>query len=533
MKQRILFGLFGLLGTLALQAQLVPVATYQESYRPQYHFTPPQNWINDPNGLVYLNGEYHLFYQYNPFENTWGHMSWGHAVSKDLLRWDHLPVALQEFDNPDGKSKTMIFSGSAVVDKANTSGLCPPGTSDCLVAVYTSHVHEDGKGTAQHQSLAYSTDGGRTFEQYTGNPVLQLNSRQFRDPSVFWYAPGKKWVMAVVKPNQHLTMFYESKDLKSWSLMSSFGKVGDTSRIWECPALVEVPIEGEPGKTKWVLFISAGHPQEGAIGMQYYVGHFDGRQFILDKASPAAKPPLYSSYVDWGKDYYAAIPFNNLPATHKKPVMLGWMNNWEYARKLPTKPFNGLMSVPREIGLRRIGTELHLVQQPIAGVATLRGAAITQPKFTVANGTPRNVPVASATAYELACTFTPGTARLVSIDLTQSAGRYIRLTFDATDKTQAYVRLDRTQSGQTSFAESFASVESAPVRLVDGQLTLRVLVDASSIEVFINEGERVISNLFFPDGPTTGLKVTATGGNAAIQNLTVWSLQPTMLAQKP
>ena len=221
---------------------------YAENHRPQFHFSPVKNWINDPNGLVYYEGEYHMFYQFNPYGNTWGHMSWGHTVSKDLVHWEHLPVALEEYQDPATGDSTMIFSGTVVVDRNNSSGLCDG--KDCLVAIYTSNVHKDNQGITQHQSLAYSNDQGRTWERYEKNPILDIHRKDFRDPKVFWYEPKQHWVMALVIPDQYKVRLYTSKNLIDWSQLSEFGGMGDTARIWECPDLYELPIDNESGKTK-------------------------------------------------------------------------------------------------------------------------------------------------------------------------------------------------------------------------------------------------------------------------------------------
>lgn len=219
----------------------------REQFRPQFHFSPARNWTNDPNGLVYHDGEYHLFYQYNPYGNKWGHMSWGHAVSRDLIKWEHLPVAIEEYTDAEGDS-VMAFSGSAVV------------SGDTIVAVYTSH-----KPSRQNQSIAYSTDKGRTFKRYEGNPVLDIGRKDFRDPKVTWYEPQKKWVMAVVVPDLHRVQLHESKDLKHWSLLGEFGPLGDTTKIWECPDLIQMQDD------KWVMIVSSSHPQGGPfVGMQYF-----------------------------------------------------------------------------------------------------------------------------------------------------------------------------------------------------------------------------------------------------------------------
>ncbi len=266
--------------TIALVPQLATApmdAPYTERYRPQFHFSPAENWMNDPNGLVYYDGEYHLFYQYNPFGDTWGHMSWGHAVSRDLVRWEERPVALAEADS------VMIFSGSAVVDWNNTSGFGTEGEPP-LVAVYTGH-HVSGRNQAQY--LAYSTDAGRTWAKYTGNPVLDVGMKDFRDPKVFWYEPEEKWVMVVARSLDYRVSFYGSDDLKAWTHLSDFGPAAATGGIWECPDLFELPVDGDPDDTRWVLIVNLnpGGPAGGSAG-QYFLGHFDGTAFVPDAPRP-------------------------------------------------------------------------------------------------------------------------------------------------------------------------------------------------------------------------------------------------------
>ena len=267
---------------------------YSEAYRPQFHFTPAQNWMNDPNGMVYYQGEYHLFFQYNPFGDTWGHMSWGHAVSKDLVHWKQLPVAIPE------QGDEMVFSGSAVVDYGNTSGF---GTTEnpAMVAIYTAATPGN-----QSQALAYSTDKGRTWTRYAGNPVLDIGSAEFRDPKVFWYAPENKWVMAVVMSVEHKVRLYSSKNLKDWTLMSDFGPANAVGGVWECPDLFPLAVDGDPAKTKWVMVVNLnpGGIQGGSAG-QYFVGDFDGTRFRADD-SGAYTPPAGDVYADFeGADYGA------------------------------------------------------------------------------------------------------------------------------------------------------------------------------------------------------------------------------------
>lgn len=491
-------------------------------YRPQFHFTPPKNWVNDPNGLVYANGEYHLFYQHNPFGNQWGHMSWGHATSRDLLHWNPHPVAIPEFTHPDGLTQTAIFSGSAVVDAGNKSRLCPPGTKDCMVAIYTGNVVKAEKQLAQYQSLAYSADQGRTWTQYAKNPIVDIGSKEFRDPHVFWYAPDHKWVMSTVKATEHRAVFYESKDLKNWHQMSQFGPIGDTTKVWECPALVPVPIQGEPGKSKWVLFISAGHPQTGYVGMQYFVGDFDGKQFRLD---PAAQPKTTAAgfagtVVDWGKDYYAAVPYNSLPSSHKQPVMVGWLNNWAYANDLPTSPFKGGMSLPRQISLKRTAAGLELMQLPLASVAELRGTRMVQKTLQLSS---QSQPLIAQTdnSYELELEILPQTAKSVGLRIAKNGSEETVLKY-----TDGKLQFDRRQSGNTQFNKAFASVEECPLQPQNEVIKLRIFVDRSVVEVFANDGQRVITDLIFPTKEGGSIELFAEGGTATFRNVTLWSLKP-------
>jgi fructan beta-fructosidase len=519
--------------TAGLLLAFIPFATGQsqpEPYRPRYHFSAPKGWINDPNGLIYYAGEYHLFYQHNPFGNVWGHMSWGHAVSKDLLHWTNLPLAIPEFTV--GKATTAIFSGGAVLDKGNKSGLCPAGTTDCMVAVYTGNVTEGETQTAQYQNLAFSTDKGRTWTQYANNPVLDIGSKEFRDPNVFWYAPQQKWVMATVKATEHRAAFYASKNLKDWTLLSHFGgsttrPAADTSRVWECPSLMPVPVLNESGKptqqTKWVLFISAGHPQKGYLGMQYFVGDFDGTTFTEDKQSPRLVADNRTNVVDWGKDYYAAIPINDLPAnpgaTVRKPVMIGWHNDWEYANKLPTSSFKGAMSVPREISLRATPNGYVLVQNPIS-LAPLRGKPFTKTNLTLTGAVPLDF---TGESYELETDIKLGSATKVGLKLFVSNGEESVLTYDIATKRLSF---DRTKSGNIGFSDRFPSVESMPVEPQNGVLKLHILVDASVVEIFANGGQQVLTDLVFPTKHEGRITLFAEGGAATVDMLRIWEIKP-------
>jgi fructan beta-fructosidase len=396
------------------------VTSERDALRPRYHFTPPKNWNNDPNGLVYYDGEYHLYYQYNPYGDKWGHMSWGHAVSKDLTTWEHLHVAIEEYKDAAGDS-VMIFSGSVVV------------TGDTLVAIFTGH-----KPGRQNQNIAFSTDKGRTFKLYDKNPVIDLNLQDFRDPKVFWYEQQKKWVMTVVIPDQRKAQFYESKNLRDWKLLSEFGNAGDVSKIWECPDLFQITND------KWVLLISGSHPQGGPFpGMQYFIGTFDGMKFVADK------PEQYPLYVDYGKDFYAGVTYNNDPEGRK--ILVAWSASPAYAGDTPTSPWRGGMALPRELSLT---SDFKLKQRPVT------------------NMKPRQI-------------------QLALNDTIHVSGAIVGFRSDS-------VYLDRRNAGNTSFNKNFPSIEKAPARLVNGKVKLDIYVDLPLIEIFINDGEAVITDAVYP-----------------------------------
>lgn len=323
---------------------------YDQQYRPQVQFSPEHNWTNDPNGLVYFEGEYHLFFQYNPQGTSWGHMSWGHAVSSDLLHWKELPVAILE------TADEMIFTGSVVVDERNSSGLCEAGKA-CLVAIYTAH---SGTGERQReaQNIAASQDRGRTWRNFSGNPVLDLKMRDFRDTNVSWNDSVHAWIMAVSLPNEHKIAFYSSSDLKQWKRESTFGPEGAIGGQWECPDLLHLP--GVNGmKDVWALKVGVNPGSlQGGSGEQYFLGNFDGKTFTLGKEQGS------HGWTDYGKDSYCAISYNNLP-THASPTLIGWMNNWQYADKLPTTPWRGQMTLARRLSVVRDKAGLVLSQDPV------------------------------------------------------------------------------------------------------------------------------------------------------------------------
>ena len=488
------------------------IARYSEPYRPAFHFSPDHNWMNDPNGLLFYEGEYHLFYQYNPFGNKWGHMSWGHAVSNDLLHWEHLPVAIAEYIDKASGDSTMIFSGSAVADVNNTSGFFTKDSVG-IVAIYTSHIHKNNQQLTQHQSIAYSADRGRTFTRYQNNPVLDKKLKDFRDPKVFWYAPEKKWVMSVVIPDKFKAQFYTSKNLKEWTLLSEFGPLGDTAKIWECPDLVEVPLLDDSSKKKWVLFISNSHSQGPTyVGMQYFVGNFDGKKFAPEN------PAQYPLYLEYGKDFYAAVTFNNIPQKDGRTILLGWANNWAYGQDIPTSSWRSAMTLPREVYLKNTPQGYRIIQKPVKETVALREDSV--------HYTPPGK-VFPGQAFEAEYVYTSGTAAKFGIKIVTGENEQTIIGYD---KKKEEVFLDRTKSGNVAFHQTFPSVERAPVKLQNGKLKLHVFVDNSIIEVFINDGESVITDQIFPSSTEYSLEQFKEGGEA-VTNLRVWKLKSVWLGQ--
>ena len=492
---------------LAAATQAQPTPTYEEPYRPQFHFSPAINWTNDPNGLVYHDGEWHLFYQYNPFGDRWGHMSWGHAVSPDLFRWEHLEVALPEIGNE------MAFSGSAVVDRRNTSGFGKDGNPP-LVAIYTSRTESD-----QTQSIAYSIDRGRSWTRYPGNPVLDVADPAFRDPKVFWHQATGRWIMAVVLASQRKVSLYGSSDLKAWTHLSDFGPEGaHPVSNWECPDLFELPVEGEPGQSKWILQVDSGrgHPWLGS-GCQYFVGEFDGVRFTNDN------PPETALWLDWGRDFYAAQSYSGVPIGDGRRIVIGWISNWMYANQMPTAPWRGAQSTPRQLRLRRFREGLRLVQEPVQEIESLRGENLDLRNVSVAeaNRAIRNAEFGGG-ALELQAEIAVRDARDMGFRLLQGEGEETLVGFTT---APAEVYIDRTESGDSSFHESFAGRHSARLEPVRGIVELRILVDRSVVEVFAGGGRATITDRVFPRPESTGLSIYSAGGEAHITRLRAWKLQ--------
>jgi len=646
-----------------------PPGYYAEPFRPQFHFTPEKNWMNDPNGLVYYQGEYHLFYQYNPFGDTWGHMSWGHAVSPDLVHWRHLPLALPEADG------VMIFSGSAVVDWNNTSGFGRDGRPP-LVAIYAGCRSSDG---VQFVCVAHSNDRGRTWTKYPGNPVIDRHSKDFRDPKVQWHEATHRWIMTVSLSAEHKVCFYGSPNLRDWTLLSQFGPAGATAGVWECPDLFELPVAGTPER-RWVLAVNINPGSvAGGSGGQYFIGQFDGTRFTPDPDSTPAPTPelvpagrviadfegkhygdwkttgdafgpgpaqgrlgdqnpvdgylghgLVNSYYhgdastgtltspeftitgsfinfligggsskatcmnllvngqvvrtasgadaerlawrswavgefknqpavlqmvddatggwghinvdqimladtparpateaalwfDYGKDFYAAISWSDVPKADGRRLWIGWMNNWQYGHDEPTSPWRSTMSIPREVGLRRTAEGIRLVQAPVREMELLRDR-----HYTFNGGTPAEANAWLAkhhllsNQFEMIAGFEPERTGIEGVKVLKGGGEE---TVIGVDRDGGRVFVDRTHSGNVNFNPQFSGVQDAPLPQRDGAVKLHIFVDASSVEVFVNDGERVLTDLVYPAADSRGLEWFGPESGAKIGALDLWTLK--------
>jgi len=432
--------------------------TNREKFRPAYHHTPAYGWMNDPNGMFYKDGVYHLYYQYNPYGSMWENMTWGHSTSKDLIHWEAQPLAIE----PDALGA--IFSGSCVVDKKN----------DQVVAFYTS------AGKAQVQSMAISKDNGITFEKYAGNPVLVSTEEDFRDPKAFWNPDIQKWNL-VLAVGQEMR-FYSSSNLKDWTYESSFGQgYGCHDGVWECPDLMKMPVRGTD-KQKWMLIcnINPGGPFGGSA-TQYFIGEFDGHKFTCEHKD--------TRWMDYGKDHYATVTFDNAPDGRK--IALAWMSNWQYANQVPTKQFRSANSVPRDLDLFEHNGQTYCGVTPSKELNALRGKAVSKLPKT--------------------CEIVVDVKGSTEMVLSNSIGEQVVMKYDAAKQTFS---MDRTRS-YASFSEAFPVVTVAPTY---GDIKqLRIFIDNCSIEAFDAEGKMAMTNLVFPNEPYQNLKVT--GGKATIYEI--------------
>lgn len=510
--------------------------TNTDYYRPSYHFTPLYGWMNDPNGMVYKDGEYHLYFQYNPYGSKWGNMHWGHAVSRDLIHWEHLDPAIAR--DPVGH----IFSGSSVVDKKNTAGF----GKDAIIAIYTNNsVNHD-----EVQCIAYSNDNGRTFTKYEGNPVLTPfdGLKDFRDPKVFWYEKDKCWFMIVSADKE--TRFYKSKNLKKWDYVSAFGKgLGQQPCQYECPDFFQLPVNGDEKNKKWVMTMNINPGcWFGGSATEYFVGDFDGKNFTCPDANEV-------KWLDWGKDHYATVTFSN---TGSRVLAITWMSNWQYANLTPFKQNRGANGLPRELKLYEKNGKYYISEDVAPEALALRKSTKELGSQTVEG----EKAFAGATsgmegAFEIEADVTADANGIAGIELYNNKRER---TLIYIDMKEGKVVMDRTESGLTDFGKQsvphdielawdkqraaegkqpariensinykndFALATWAPLSLCqEGKKTfhLDIFADKSSIELFVDGGRIAMTNLVFPVAPYENVKLYSQGGKAEFQNMKIHTL---------
>lgn len=474
--------------------------TNHEKFRPVYHHTPTYGWMNDPNGMFYKDGVYHLYFQHNPYGSTWGNMTWGHSTTTDLVNWNYEGLAIK----PDAWGA--VFSGSAVVDYDNTAGF----GKNAVVAFYTS-AKSSPWGDTQSQSMAYSLDNGKTFVKYAYNPVVTSSKRDFRDPKVFWYAPDKHWVM-ILAGGQEMDI-YSSKNLKDWKYESSFGaKQGAHGGVWECPDLVELPVEGTKEK-KWVLIcnINPGGPF-GGNAAQYFVGTFDGKKFVNES-------PTQTKWMDWGKDHYATVTFSNAPGG--RCIALGWMSNWQYQTVLPTLQYRGSNTIARDLTLYRQDGELLLRCTPSPEIEKARMQKVSVPSFKVSDSYDlASLLEGNDGAYEIDMTIKNSGASKIMFTLSNDKGEKVNMYYDIMRKQFV---MDRSESGKVDFSVDFPAVTVAPVYDTDN-IRLRLFVDRTSIEAFGEGGKFVMTNQVFPTEPYNKMSFVSVRGNFTVKSMDVYKL---------
>lgn len=480
-------------------------STNVEKYRPAFHHTPVYGWMNDPNGMFYKDGVYHLYFQHNPYASVWGNMNWGHSTSRDLIHWQHLPVAIA----PDGLGA--IFSGSAVVDKDNTAGF----GRNAIVAIYTS------ASTTQRQSLSYSADGGMTFTKYAGNPII-MSDKECRDDKVIWNAQTGKWNLIMADALEHQDWFYSSSDLKHWTKEGAFGQgYGAQGGVWECPDLMQLPVRGTNEK-KWVLIVNLNPGGIfGGSATQYFVGDFDGKQFKCDSQ------PDVTKWMDYGKDHYATVSWSNAP--EGRHTVIAWMSNWQYANAVPTKQFRSANSLPRDIELfKGDDGEYYICTTPSPELAALRGKEKKYGAFDISSkAISKKLPTDANGLYEIFVDIdNTGTT---DITLSNEGGDKVVMTYnaDARGKDAAHhvstFSMDRRKSGIVDFSSDFPCVTTAPTS-ADHHQTLRLFIDRCSIEAFDGDGRFVMTNLVFPHSPYTMISLRS-NGKGKINDMKAWGIK--------
>ena len=465
-------------------------------FRPTYHFSPLYGWMNDPNGMVYKDGEYHLFYQHNPYGSKWGNMHWGHAISKDLINWEHRPDAI----TPDALGT--IFSGSAVVDTDNTAGF----GAGAIVAIYTQNSDR------QVQSIAYSTDNGRSFTKYENNPVLTSDARDFRDPKVFWHKETQRWIM-LLAVGQEMQIF-SSSNLKDWAFESSFGEgQGAHGGVWECPDLFELPVDGTNEK-KWVLLcnLNPGGPFGGSA-TQYFVGTFNGKEFVNES-------PSKTKWMDWGKDHYATVTWSDAPDNRR--IAIAWMSNWQYANDVPTSQYRSPNSVPRDLSLFTVDGETYLQSAPSPELLKLRD--ISKKRSFKVNGTRtiKDMIAGNEGAYEIELTIENQHADVIGFRLYNDKGEEVDMQYDMKEKKFS---MDRRKSGDVGFNENFPMLTWTAIESGKDELKLRLFVDKSSVEAFGDGGRFVMTNQVFPSEPYTHIDFYSKGGAYKVDSFVIYKLK--------
>ena len=492
MKQRNFLFLLAVLIISACGTVKQPTQSlYNDTHRPQFHFSPKAHWMNDPNGMVYHNGTYHLFFQYYPEGTIWGPMHWGHATSKDLVHWNEQAIALY----PD--SLGWIFSGSAVYDKDNTSGLGKNGKMP-LVAIFTHHnskLEKEGRKDYQYQSIAYSLDEGQIWTKYNGNPVLQNPGIvDFRDPKVRWNEDVRKWIMTLATKDR--ITFYSSPDLKNWNKESEFGEnVGAHGGVWECPDLFPMSLNG---KTMWVLLVSInpGGPNKGSA-TQYFVGDFDGKTF---------KPnSIETKWVDWGTDNYAGVTWSN---TGDRRIFLGWMSNWQYANVVPTEKWRSAMTIPRELSLKAINNSIFLASEPVKELRKNMPKTYTM-NNTLVNGSLDLSDQIQAFNGQYQLKFSSDQITNYSIVLSNDGGEELVIGFDK--KANQYY-IDRSRAGKINFEKGFGAKHTAPRISVDAGTHVTLVVDVASVELFADSGLTVMTDIVFPNKTLNKVSIKSVDG---------------------
>ncbi len=472
----------------------------REKFRPAYHHTPLYGWMNDPNGMFYKDGVWHLAFQWNPYGSRWQNLSWGQSTSRDLIHWETQPDAIIQ---PDGLG--MIFSGSSAIDKTNSAGF----GEDAVVAMYTSAA------ASQIQSLAWSNDGGYTYNVYAGNPVLTLES-EARDPNMFWNLDTKEWILILAHALDHEMLIFTSPDMKKWTLQSSFGKgLGAQDGVWECPDLFELAVDGTDEK-KWVLLCNLNPGGIfGGSATQYFIGDFDGKTFTPDLDRNGRVP---TKWLDYGKDHYATVSFSDAPDSRR--TVIGWMSNWQYAPEVPTMQYRSANTLPREMGIFRDSDgQLYVSSKPSPEIDAIRDRIFKSVSNVNVGKNERKYAIPEI--CEILMTIDPAKSDSVNISLSNDAGEHVDMTYNV---EAGRLSFDRRESGIVDFSQDFPAVTATPTHSADGKINLRIFIDRSSIEVFEADGRFVMTNLVFPNTPYSSLSLSAYGGKAKISNLKIYTI---------